>query len=187
MQTQGTAIDAVMRDILVGIGEKFDEMALVGTGSGNEPTGIVNQSGVNTTAWGNSPAAIAWADVVAAEKALIDDKALRGELSYLCDPATFADMKTTTRIASDGGSGFIVDTLNGKATLNGYPLFTSTHCPADTLIFANWDELIVAEYGAIGIATDEYSGFASGTVGIRGIYPANIGVRHAVSFCLSTP
>ena len=186
LQTDGNAIRAVMQDITAGLGEKFDQQAIQGDGTSGAPTGVINQSGVNTAAWTSSPQAIAWADVVECEKLLLDDKALRGSLAYLTDPATFKSMKTTTKVSSDAGAGFLLDFEGSRPTLNGFPCMVSSHVPANTLIFANWNELIVAEYGAIGIATDESTDFAKGTVGIRGILPANVGVRHAVSFCIST-
>lgn len=70
---------------------------------------------MNTTSWSASPAAIAWADVVAAETALITDKALRGNLAYLCDPATFAALKTTTKVSSDAGAPAVAGLLKTGA------------------------------------------------------------------------
>ena len=71
--------------------------------------------------------------------------------------------------------------------VGGYPVYQSVSVPSNTVLFADWSKLIVAEYGAIGLATDESTDFASGGVGFRGIYPANVGLAHAVSFCVSTP
>ena len=170
------------------IAAEIDNRAINGDGTSNKITGILNVSGINSTSWASSPGVIAWGDCVELEKMLLDDKALIGtNLHYLVDPATYKAMKTTTKVSSDAGAGFLVDFENGRPRLNGYPFHVSTHVPANTLIFGNFSELLVGDWGAIALASDPYTDFAKGTTGVRAFMTVDLAVRHAVSFAKSTP
>ncbi len=183
IQTGGN-VERIIRNDLAGVlAEEIDRAALQGSGTGSEPTGILNTAGINSDLWNGSPAAISWDDVVECERLLIEDKALRGSLAYLADDATYKSLKTTTKVSADAGAGFLAD----DGTLNGYPLTATTHMPANTLLFGNFSDLVVAEWGALALASDPYgSNFAKGSVAIRAILPIDFAVRHAVSFCKSS-
>lgn len=71
--------------------------------------------------------------------------------------------------------------------LNGYPIHVSTHVPADTMIFGNLSELLVGNWGAIALASDPYTDFAKGTVGVRAFMPIDLAVRHVESFAKFGP
>ena len=187
LQTGGDVERIIRADLAAQIGAEIDNQSINGDGTGSKITGILNTSGINSTTWGSSPASLLWADVLELEKMLIDDKALVGNnLHYLVDPATYKIAKSTTKATSDAGAGFLVDFENGVPRLNGYPLHVSTHVPANTLIFGNFSELLVGNWGAIALASDPYTDFSSGTVGVRALMPIDMAVRHAVSFAKST-
>jgi len=187
LQTGGGVENIIRSDLMGQIAAEIDNQAINGDGTSNKITGILNVSGINSTSWGASPAAVAWSDVVELEKMLLDDKALVGNnLHYLVDPATYKAMKTTTKVSSDAGAGFLVDFENGRPRLNGFPVHVSTHVPANTLIFGNFSELLVGDWGAIALASDPYTDFAKGTTGVRAFMPVDLAVRHAVSFAKSS-
>jgi HK97 family phage major capsid protein len=97
-----------------------------------------------------------------------------------------ADMKLTTKVSSDAGSGFLIDFQDGRPMMNGYSVHVSTHVPANTMIFGNFSELLVGDWGAVAVASDPYTDFSKGTTGIRAFYPVDMAVRHAVSFAKSS-
>jgi len=188
LQTGGNVENIIRADLAAQIAVEIDNQAINGDGSSNKITGILNTSGINSTTWANSPAVVAWADVLELEKMLIDDKALvGGNLHYLVDPATYKDMKSATKVSGDAGSGFLIDFADGRPMMNGYSVHVSTHVPADTMIFGNFSELLVGDWGAIALASDPYTDFNTGTVGVRAMLPIDLAVRHAVSFAKSTP
>lgn len=187
LQTGGDIENIIRRDLMAQIAAEVDNQAINGDGTSNKITGILNTVGINSTTWATSPAAVAWADILELEKMLIDDKALvGGNLHYLVDPATYKDMKGTTKVSSDAGSGFLIDFMDGRPMMNGYSVHVSTHVPANTMIFGNFSELLVGDWGAVAVASDPYTNFSSGTTGIRAFYPIDLAVRHAVSFAKSS-
>jgi HK97 family phage major capsid protein len=180
LQTGGNVESIIRADLMAQIAAEIDNQAINGDGSSSKITGILNTSGINSDTWGASPAAVNWIDVLELEKMLIDDKALVGNnLHYLVDPYTYKDMKSTTKAAADDpGAGFLIDVENGRPILNGYRVHVSTHVPANTLIFGNFNELLVGDWGAIALASDPYSNFNTGTVGVRAMLPIDLAVRH---------
>ena len=56
-----------------------------------------------------------------------------------------------------------------------------------SLIYGNWSDLIIGEWGALEILANPYSpGFANGDVDIRVLQSVDIAVRHAASFAVVT-
>ena len=170
-------VEGIIRDDLnKQLSLAIDKAAIQGSGSSNEPTGITNTSGINTvTMAGSDPA---YADVVDIEAAVETDNALAGSLAYVMTPA---DKATLRKTSVDSGSGrFIME----GADLNGYRAEATTQSPATTLIFGDFSQLIVAEWGSgVDLVVDPYSLALTGLLRIHVSRFADVGVRHADSFC----
>jgi HK97 family phage major capsid protein len=118
-------------------------------------------------------------DAVYMEKTLIENKALKGKLSFLFDPSSFQNIQN--RQDSNGQTIFDLD--QGRRSLLGYNVAATTHMPSNTVLFGNWAEFLVATYGGIALAADDGgTNFAKGTRSIRAILPIDFGVRHGASF-----
>jgi HK97 family phage major capsid protein len=57
---------------------------------------------------------------------------------------------------------------------------TSSDCSA--IIFGNWADLIIGQWGTVDVLVDPYTGGAAGTVRVRVLQDVDIGIRHAESF-----
>lgn len=170
-------VEGIIRDDLnKQLSLAIDKAAIQGSGSSNQPTGITNTSGVSSVSMAGS--APAYADVVDIEAAVETDNALAGSLAYVMTPANKAALRKTS---VDSGSGrFIME----GADLNGYRAEATTQSPADTLIFGDFSQLIVAEWGSgVDLVVDPYSLALTGLLRIHVSRFADVGVRHAVSFC----
>ncbi|MEM9304403.1 MAG: phage major capsid protein [Pseudomonadota bacterium] len=177
-QTDGVVERIVETDLLSTVAVELDRAALNGSGSG-EPTGLLNQSGILDAS--ESPQALSWGSVLEMERLLLTNNARRGNLAVVCDPSSYKSLKSTTRVSNDAAAGFVMDM--DQMNTNGYVVEPTNHCPADTLVMGNWDDLIVALWGNIALARDESTHFASGSVRIRAFAGFDIQVRHAESFC----
>ena len=184
-QTSGTinAADSMIEADLMGvIAEAIDYAAINGTGSNSQPTGIVNQSNILTDTWTGSPSVYLWDDVLEMERLLLANKALRGNLGALVDPDTYKATKATVKSSGDG-LGF----LSENGMLNGYPYRATTNMPANSVLFGNWQDLLIANFGAIALEMAQPGAdFAKATTSFRAIMPIDIAVRHPESFVLST-
>ena len=162
-QTSPSAEAYVMDLIRRAVGKAFVTAAIAGDGV-KEPKGILNLAGVNvkTTATPN------WASVVELESAIEAENATDKTLAYLMRPELKGKFKTTSK---DTGSGIFV--IEGKE-LNGYAYQSSTLVPKlndgtnDTypLIFGDWAQMYIGQWGGIKLLVDPYTKAKSGQIAV---------------------
>lgn len=179
MQLQSDpSIDALIsNDIARVMALAVDYAILEGDGV-NKPLGIVNVSGVatSTIASAGSPT---YAELVEFETDIDTSNALTGNLAYVTTPAVRGNLKTT---AKDAGSGiFLLE--NGVA--NGYPVVTTTQLTANRIIFGNFSDVIIGNWGVLDIMQDKAANAASGGTVIRAFQDMDSAVRHSESFCIN--
>lgn len=172
------SIDAlVTNDIARVMALAIDHAILEGDGV-SKPLGIVSVTGVATSTIA-SAGAPTWAELVEFETDVDTSNALSGNLAYVTTPAVKGNLKIT---AKDSGSGLFL--LEGDRA-NGYPVATSTQLAANRIIFGNFSDVIVGNWGVLDIGMDESTLSASGGKVIRAFQDVDSAVRHAESFCIN--
>ena len=173
------AVELLVRaDLTAGAASAIDAAAIQGTGASNQPTGIVNVTGVNTETI-TTPGQPAWADIVNFESAVATDNALSGSLRYLMTPAVVGHCKVTS---VDSGSGrFIIE--NNSA--NGYPVLSTANVPQHGIVFGDFSSLLIGFWGVLDINVDTATKAVQGGTVLRAFQDVDIAVRHAVSFCIN--
>lgn len=185
----------VQQELSRAIARALDTAALNGSGSSNQPTGILSTSGIGSYAIGTNGGAPTYAMVVDLEADVAGANADMGSLAYLVHPVLAGKMK---QVAIDSGSGrFLYEGKVGATgvrvgTVNAYDAAMSTLCPSGltkgsssdcyAVIFGNWNELLIAQWGGLDITVDPYSKKTSGLVEVTVQSWWDIGVRHAASF-----
>jgi HK97 family phage major capsid protein len=171
----------VRNDITTVLAIAKDKAAIQGAGAAGEPVGILNTTGVNSVTFGAAPT---WAKIVDFEKETDIDNALEGTIGYLSTPTTRAKWKTTVKASSTA-----VFLLEGNM-VNGYKFASTNQFPTsgtlNQVIFGNWADLILADWDGIDVVVDPYSLADTNTVRIIITIMTDVGVRHAVSFCISS-
>ena len=123
-------------------------------GAVDGPTGILKTTGVKVIEAGS---AITWDDIVALETAVNENNAGKGKLGYLTNAKVWGAMKTTPKVA--GGERFIMEEAAGNR-VNGYPADWTNIVPSadgSVMIFGNWEDLFVGEWGGFDIVIDPYT------------------------------
>jgi len=167
----------------------IDIAGINGSGSGNEPRGILNTSGIGSVVGGTDGAAPTWANIVELETDVSVANANVGNLAYLTNTKVRGKLKTTSKVS--GQNGFIWD--DGDLPLNGYRGVVSNQVPSNLtkgssngvcsgIIFGNWADLIIGMWGGLDINLDTSTGSTSGTVRVVALQDVDIAVRHAESF-----
>lgn len=163
----------VRNDIDKGAALAFDVAGLNGSGTGNVPEGILNTTGIGTV----TTAALSWANIVAMETEVANDNADFGALKYIFNSAIRGGLKTTLK---DAGSGlFLME--NGE--VNGYGHLVSNQMPANTLLFGNFNDVVMAQWGGLDIIVDPYTNAGTNEIVYTISMDGDIGIRHAESFC----
>lgn len=155
-------VEQLFRDMLAEAVLRKLEQTVLSTGKEVENT----PDGLFATA--PSLGEITWENIVAMEGTLAEADALRGSLAYIAHPTLVTTAKTTLKDLS-GGGGFIA---NGQ--INEYPAIRSSEVPSDLgaaedeygIIFGNWSDLVIGQWGALDIITNPYTHVREGMVKI---------------------
>lgn len=168
----------------------LDRAGLHGSGSSNEPTGVVAMAGIGSVAGGTNGLAPTWANIVALETEVAIDNADVGRLAYITNTKVRGKLKTVTKDSNT--AKFIWDDNNTVGPVNGYPAFITNQVRSDltkgsssgicsAAFFANWGELIIAIWGGMDITADIPDN-RTGTVRVAAIVDADVNARHVESF-----
>ena len=186
-QSDPSVEQVVRNDVLDQLAQAVDTVALNGGGS-NQPTGILQTTGVGDVAIGTNGGAITWAKTVDVFGTQDTANALSGNLAWCTTPSVRAEMMTIERASNT--AQFI---LNDPNDLMGYRMIASTNVPSTltkgstsgtchALIFGNWSELFIGEWGSLDVLVDPYSNSTTGATRISFFYDVDVMVRHAESF-----
>lgn len=189
MLQSDVSIEAMLRnDMARAMAVTMETAAIHGTGT-NEGLGICAVSGIGDVAGGTDGAAPTWAHIVALETEVSADNADLGSLAYLTNTKVRGKLKSTAKVASTD-SVMIWD--NSATPLNGYKaavtnsvsstLTKGNQSLSSAIIFGNFADLVIAQWGGIDIMVNPYSLDTAGMVriNVESYYDTN--VRRPVSF-----
>ena len=190
LSKQGTpdAENLFRNDMVMQVASAIDTVGINGGGS-NEPTGILQTSGIGATNMGDNGLAPTWESVVNNVREVSIDNALGGNLAFLTNPKVVAKMRNVVRVSSTD-SRFIMDDRND---LFGYRVVQTNNVPSNlskgtsssvcsAFIFGNFNDLIIGQWGGTDVLVDPYTGSGSGTIRVVVFADVDIAVRHAQSF-----
>lgn len=150
----------LMMDMVAAHAVALQKAAIVGGGS-NEPVGILSTSGIGSVVIGDNGGAITWPKLVELETKVSTSNALLGNLAYLTNSKVAGALKTIERASNT--ARFIME--NGEA--NGYKVAQTNSVPSNlskgtgtnlsAMIFGNFNDLIVGQWGGLDIVVDPYT------------------------------
>lgn len=183
----------VRNDLTLAAAIGIDLAAIAGTGASNQPTGILNTAGIGDVAGGTNGLAPTWDHIVDIETEVAIDNADIGTLGYLTNAKVRGKLKKTFVDAGSGERVWGKGMEAGFGELNGYRAGVTNQVPSDldkgtstgvcsAIIFGNWADLLIGEWGAMEILVDPYSKKKQGLIEVTSFCMADIAVRHAESF-----
>ena len=187
-QNDPSAENIFRNDMVSQVASAIDSAGIQGSGSSNQPTGILNTSGIGSVAIGTNGGAPTWGSVVDNISQVAIDNALGGSLSFLTNPQVVGKLRQTAK-----GSGDSVMIMNEGNTLMGYKVAQTSNVPStltkgstsgscSALIFGNFNDLIIGQWGGTDVLVDPYTGSSTGTIRVVVFADIDIAVRHAQSF-----
>ncbi|HEX6924349.1 MAG TPA: phage major capsid protein [Longimicrobiaceae bacterium] len=169
----------------------IDAAAIAGTGTGNQPTGIIYTSGIGVVPGGTNGAAPDYEDMVDLETQIAVDNADIGSMAYLTTPGIRGKLKKTQQFSST--NGVPVWTGGRVGEVNGYPAHVSTQVPSDlskgsasgvchAIVFGVWSQLLIGYWGALELVVDPYTKKKQALIEVTSYQSVGIAVRHAEAF-----
>lgn len=121
-----------------------------------------------------------YAKLVGMKSAVDTSNALTGNLAYITNPTLDAVLETTDVSTSTG----IFCKMNGKVA--GYPVYVTSNVPSISpgqgIVFGNWADFVVGQWGGMDITVDPYSQSIYGKVRIVVNTYWDFKVRRSASF-----
>jgi HK97 family phage major capsid protein len=182
MQSSPSAEMIVMNDLAAVVALAVDSAAIQGTGLTGQPTGIISTSGIGSV----TGTTIAYSGILEFQTDVMAANALINAATsgYVCTPAVAALLAVRQRFASTDTPLWEGGLMDGRVA--GFAAMSSTQMPASRLLFGDFSQLVIAEWGALELDVNPYANFPAGITGVRAFYTVDVGVRYAASFSYST-
>lgn len=188
-------VEAFVRaDLAAIIGLTIQLAALNGTGSDNQPTGLLNMSGIGSVAGGDNGLAPTYDHMVDLETAISSANADVGNLAYVSNSKVRGKLRKTQEFSSTNGKAvWTSGRERGIGEVLGYDAHVTNAMPSNlvkgtsgaacsAIAFGNWADMIIGMWGGLDIMLDPYTGATSGTKRVLALQDVDIAARHAASF-----
>ena len=181
LQSTPAAEALVMGDFAKVLALAVDLAVFEGSGSSGQPTGIANTASIGSV----TGTSLDIADCIEFQTDLATANALADNCAYITTPAVAGLLKGRARIASTDSqtlwSGSVLD-----GSIEGFKATTSTQLTAASMIFGDFSQVVLGEWGMLEIALNPYASFATAITGIRAIQTVDVGIRQAAAFSRAT-
>ena len=181
----------IRSDFVALIAEAIDTAAINGSGSSNQPLGILNTSGIGSVAGGTNGAAPTLDNLLDLKQEVAVDNA----------DVAFCGFLTNTKVESvlgklkDSQGQYLLSPYGaelGRSQIAGRRFEVSNNVPSNltkgsgadlsAVIYGNFSDLLIGLFGTLEILVDPNTDFAKGTTGVRSLQSIDIAVPHAESF-----
>jgi HK97 family phage major capsid protein len=152
-----------------------DLAALSGSGAAGQPTGISNTTGIGSV----TATSVDYAKVLEFQTDVATSNVTPSRGGYVTTPAAAAVLMAKQRFSSTDTPLWQGNVWDG--TMVGFPAMSSNQLSAG-MIFGDWSELVIGEWGVLEIAVNPYANFQAGIIGVRAMYSMDVGLRRAFAF-----
>ena len=150
IQDSVSAEEMLKRDIVNAIANKLEATILGSETIVNAPEGLLKGVVADSKA-------ITYEDIVNME-ATLEGANVRGDIKFVVSPSAKAALKTTK---IDAGSGKFA--MEGNE-VNGYPVLCTSAVAGKGVIYGNFNDLVIGQWGGIDLTVDPYTQAANGKV-----------------------
>lgn len=174
------------QDMALVLAEMLDAAAIAGTGTNNQPLGILNTPGIGVVPMGANGGVVTY-DALADLVGLVDDaNATGGSMALLTNTKV---RRSVAKIKDTAGNPLglpVVFQAANTAFSNIVPgnLAKGTGSNLSAVIYGNWSDLLIGVWSELDILVNPYesSAYSKGNVSIRAMMTVDVAVRHPESF-----
>lgn len=167
----------VRADIARVIALELDRAAIYGTGSANQPLGLVNTTGIGSQTITNSGT---FTEYIGMETDVAVANADAGSMRYIINATTRGTLKSTSIVGTE--PRFVYE----NDEINGYPVIVSNQLQSNDALFGDFSQFVVGMWSGLDLTVDPYAGATAGTVRIIALQDVDYAVRQPGAFCYGT-
>jgi HK97 family phage major capsid protein/HK97 family phage prohead protease len=186
MMQSSLDVEALVRaDLATALALTIDKACFYGTGSDNQPRGIVNYNGINGVGFGASGANAnpTYVDIVGMETQIAVDNADVSAMAYVMNASMRGTLKTTQKFSGTNGAPVYEE----GNTVNGYRSEVTNQILNKDIILGNFADLMIGMWGGLDLTVDPYTHSAKGRLRIVAMQDVDVVLRRLESFCLGRP
>jgi HK97 family phage major capsid protein len=145
---------AVLRELEQCVAATLEAGFLTGTGSSDEPLGLINTPGIGSQSFAGSVPTLA--ELAGMIEDFADADGDLGAARWLLHPSDLADL-LKAQVDADGGE-LIVQWQDGAHRICGLPVFSSSHLTQGKHLLLDPTAVALVYFGGAQVVLDEYSG-----------------------------
>jgi len=179
LQANPSVEGLVMADLAAVVALDIDLKGINGSGAAGQPTGILNTAGVGSV----TGTALDYADVIEFQTDVFAGNALNASAGYVTTGAVAGLLKQRVKFTSTASpiwEGRLEDGVVDAP--QGYRGMASNQMPSATMLFGDFGQVIVGEWGVLEVEVNPFANFQAGIIGVRAMASIDIAVRHATAF-----
>jgi HK97 family phage major capsid protein len=167
----------IRNDLARVIALEIDRAAIYGTGSTNQPLGLINTTGIGTETLTNAGT---FAQLIAMETDVAAANADAGSMRYIMNATARGALKSTSK----AGNEAIFVWENNE--VNGYPVIVSNQLLSNDALFGDFSQMVMGMWSGLDLMVDPYAGATAGTVRVIAHQDLDVAVKQPASFCYGT-
>lgn len=171
----------IREDLALALAIAIDKAGFYGSGTDNQPKGIVETDGVNSVEYTTDFPT--YKDFVEMETQIATDNADVDSMAYIVNAKTRGNCKTTQKFPDNTDGGGVV-WENGN-TINGYKAICTNQISDGDAVLGNFADAIIGMFGGLEIIVDPFTQSTKGGVRITVFQDVDFGLRHEESFCVA--
>ncbi len=176
MMQSNPAIDNLAeQDLIQAIGLTLDAGAITGTGSNGQPQGLIGTTGVGAVTGTD----FNFKTALEFKKKVKVANAFKGNLSYITNATVESSLEGLEKSANT--AKYVLE----EGRMAGFSVYSTEQIPADTILFGDWSQLVIALWGGLDIIVDAISS-DDGNIKIKAFQSCDIGVRYPGAFAVTS-
>ena len=176
LQTTPVAEAYLRRELRASVFEAVERVTLQGNGEG-EPLGLDNTDGTTIDAAFADASTPTRAEVIAQIGKVTSQNVAREDIVAVMAPE-FATLMAGVEVSAGSGRYLVDgDMLAGRVRYE-----ETAHCPASTVFYGQWSDVVVGTWGDLELMLDPYSDSLSGGIRVVVHFTAGVGFRRRSAF-----
>lgn len=179
-QSNPSAEAIVLNGLAADLAAGKDIAVLNGSGAAGQPTGIIQTPGIGTA----SGTTLGYTGVVGAQTSIATANAIINPqtLGYCTTPAVAGVLKGRARFTNTDSP--VWQGSVGEGEIEGVRALSTSGMPAASLVYGDWSQLVVAEWGVLAVEVNPFADFQKRVVGVRALWSIDVMCLHPESFLL---
>ncbi len=180
LQSSPAAESIVNRDLSAIVALAVDQAAINGSGASGQPTGIINTAGIGSV----TGTSIAYAGILEFQTDVASNNVQPVRGGYATTAAVAALLMQRVKFSSTASPLWEGNVWDGNVA--GFPAMSSAQIPSANILFGDWNECVIGEWGVLEVEVNPYANFQAGIIGVRALYSVDVAVRRPFAFSLAT-